>query len=596
MKPRSLLFGLILLSFLARSAGAADWGIYGATICAAPGDRSTSTPWSLAAPDGEGGAYMGWSDNRSGTARIFLQRVTSGGGPAAGWAFHGIPVTPWIPDRQYGPALAADPAGGVFMVWLEGEERWEAPYPVLRVTRLGADGSPKASWPAAGVTVTTTAHSNSIPAVEPDASGGAYVMWVGSTSAQAYAIYLHHVLGDGTLDPSWPAGALIVGQSVDPLNPALAPDGQDGVLLAWDESRYPEDGIRYRAQRILVNGSPAPGWDPDGVLIQTTSTPNNTWRAPKITADGNGGAVVSFREFKNGEQHYGLYARRVASNGQFVAGWAAAGTPVATTPPAVGRSTLVSDGAGGAILFWESLEEGAGVFPPWRVWAQRLDANGSVASGWPSDGRRIGAADRFADKPVAVADGAGGAFVTWSDHDETGFERLRVHHVKSDASNAGGWGADGAELAPGSPIDHSQVDASSVFDGSQGIFAFWSDAAYPATEVKVLGQRFDPAPPTGVGPSPGPITNGLSVHPNPAFATATVRVRLQAAARVSVAVHDLAGRRVRTLAEPSLVAAGETPWTWDLRDDDGRRVAPGVYRMVARRDDGVDTAPVVVLR
>ena len=592
MNPRPILLSLsVFLWCLPMHAVAADWGIYGATICAAPGERSTSTSWGLAAPDGAGGAYMGWSDGRSGIPRIFLQRVTSGGGPTPGWAFHGIPASSWTPIRQIRPSLAADPQGGVFIVWLEGEDSWENPYHAVRVTRLGESGAPKPTWPASGVVVGTNANSFFDPAVVPDASGGAFVMWRSSTSAQEMYLNLHHVLGDGGLDPLWPVGGLIVAQNANNLNPAIATDGLGGVLLAWDESRFPDEGIHYRAQRILVDGAPAPGWDPAGVLIRTTSTPNNTWRAPGITPDGTGGAIVAFREFKDGEQHFGLYARRVTSGGAFASGWANEGTPVATTPPSAGRFGIVSDGGSGAILFWESFETGA-VFPPWRIWAQRLGANGLVPAGWPAGGRRIGSADRYSINPVGLSDGAGGAFITWSEPDETGDERLHVHHVEADGSDALGWGPQGAELAPGIPNDRTQSGVSLARSAS-GIFAFWSDYTIPPNGINVLGQRFDPAPPTDVGP-PQVGAKGLRVHPNPALAT--VQVHLLTPGRVSVTVHDLAGRRVRSLEEHFVAFPGGRPWTWDLRDDHGRRVAPGVYRIVARGEGEVEAASVVVLR
>jgi hypothetical protein len=593
---RILLCVSVVLPSFAGGSAASDWGIYGATICAVTGDRSTNTSWSLAASDGAGGAYMGWSDSRSGIPRIFLQRVTSGGGPAPGWVFHGTPVTPGGAVRQVRPALAADPTGGVFMVWLEGEESWDNPFLELRVTRLGGNGAPKAPWPAPGVVVTSAAFSNSEPAVVPDASGGAYVMWHGHPDPETYALYLHHILNDGSLDPVWPAGGLIVAPSTDLIASAIAPDGLGGVLMAWNQAHYPEDGFHYRAQRILMAGAPAPGWDPSGVLIQTTTTPNNTWRAPGIVPDGSGGAVVTFREFKAGEEHFGLYARRVLGNGQFAAGWAITGTPVASAPPEVGPFATVTDGAGGAILIWEEFE--FGFFPPWRIWAQRLSANGSVPAGWPTDGRRVGSADRGGVNPVAMADGAGGAFVTWTEQvtaDQSAYDRLHVHHLKADGSDAPGWGTEGAEFAPGTPNSRTQADVSLAYDGTQGIFAFWTDYTVPPTDTKVLGQHFNPAPPTDVGPLVG-SSKSLRIDPNPAFAAANVRLRLAEAAHVSVTIHDIAGRRVRTLVERTLVSAGEAPWTWDLHDDDGRRVAPGVYRIVVRRDQGAESAPVVVLR
>ncbi len=49
------------------------------------------------------------------------------------------------------------------------------------------------------------------------------------------------------------------------------------------------------------------------------------------------------------------------------------------------------------------------------------------------------------------------------------------------------------------------------------------------------------------------------------------------AAEVSLAIHDLAGRRVRRLTH-ARAEAGSHRAVWDGRDDAGRRLPSGVYR------------------
>ncbi len=51
---------------------------------------------------------------------------------------------------------------------------------------------------------------------------------------------------------------------------------------------------------------------------------------------------------------------------------------------------------------------------------------------------------------------------------------------------------------------------------------------------------------------------------------------VQGIAAVTLAVYDVAGRRVRTLADTSY-PAGASEITWDLTADNGHAVAPGVY-------------------
>jgi subtilase family serine protease len=67
------------------------------------------------------------------------------------------------------------------------------------------------------------------------------------------------------------------------------------------------------------------------------------------------------------------------------------------------------------------------------------------------------------------------------------------------------------------------------------------------------------------------------VLPNPFTARTTIRFGLAQAAPVTLDIHDVAGRRVRSLAEGTPYAAGAHALEWDARDDDGRGVRAGVY-------------------
>jgi len=68
----------------------------------------------------------------------------------------------------------------------------------------------------------------------------------------------------------------------------------------------------------------------------------------------------------------------------------------------------------------------------------------------------------------------------------------------------------------------------------------------------------------------------LAAWPNPFNPRVTVAFHLDAPARGEVAMYDLAGRRVRTLAGGEL-PAGETRLVWDGRDHRGREMPSGTY-------------------
>ena len=69
---------------------------------------------------------------------------------------------------------------------------------------------------------------------------------------------------------------------------------------------------------------------------------------------------------------------------------------------------------------------------------------------------------------------------------------------------------------------------------------------------------------------------GLEASPNPSNAPARLRYTLGQGARVRLDVLDVQGRRVRTVFDGER-AAGTYSAAWDLRDDAGAAVAPGLY-------------------
>jgi predicted outer membrane repeat protein len=86
------------------------------------------------------------------------------------------------------------------------------------------------------------------------------------------------------------------------------------------------------------------------------------------------------------------------------------------------------------------------------------------------------------------------------------------------------------------------------------------------------------------------------IVPNPFTARTTVRFGLAQAAPVALDVYDLAGRRVRRLANGESYAAGAHAIEWDARDDAGRTVRAGVYFCRLRAGAYVAVKRMILLR
>jgi hypothetical protein len=88
----------------------------------------------------------------------------------------------------------------------------------------------------------------------------------------------------------------------------------------------------------------------------------------------------------------------------------------------------------------------------------------------------------------------------------------------------------------------------------------------------------------------------LRTWPNPFNPRSTIDFRLPGAAAVHLAVHDAAGRRVRTLAAGVVLDEGAHVLTWDGRDDNGRDVPSGVYFYRLLAADAAVSRRVTLLR
>jgi hypothetical protein len=97
-------------------------------------------------------------------------------------------------------------------------------------------------------------------------------------------------------------------------------------------------------------------------------------------------------------------------------------------------------------------------------------------------------------------------------------------------------------------------------------------------------------------PGQGPFVTRLYVpQPNPSRSHAAIRYSLAAEGRVSLRVHDLTGRVVRTLCASSM-KRGAYSVTWNGRDDRGRSLAHGVYFCRLAAGDYRATEKVVLQR
>ena len=135
--------------------------------------------------------------------------------------------------------------------------------------------------------------------------------------------------------------------------PQLSSDGAGGAIITWQDYRSGDYDIY--ARRVDASGTPQ--WGDNGVAICTAG---NTQSYPQIISDGSAGAIITWQDYRNGNDD--IYARRVDASGTPL--WAADGVAICMAGHGQFNPQIISDGSGGAIIAWEDYFD---------IHAQRVD-------------------------------------------------------------------------------------------------------------------------------------------------------------------------------------------------------------------------------
>ena len=173
--------------------------------------------------------------------------------------------------------------------------------------------------------------------------------------------------------PQWTAdGVALCSAAGFQLDPATISDGAGGAIVSWQDNR---SGTNYDIYAQRINSAGAPQWTADGVAL-CTAAGDQGGRA--IASDGAGGAIVAWFDTRSGTNNYDIYAQRIDSAG--APQWTANGVALCTAAGAQIDATIISDGAGGAIVSWQDNRSGTN----YDIYAQRINAAG--APQWTADG------------------------------------------------------------------------------------------------------------------------------------------------------------------------------------------------------------------
>ena len=464
-----------------------------------------------------------------------------------------------------------------------------------------------ANWVLDGVAICTATGDQHFPTIVSDGAGGAFVTWHDLRSGSANLdIFVQSVNASGAVQ--WAVDGMPLCTATGSQEyPKIISDDAGGAIVTWADYRNGSDWNIF-AQR--VNAKAAVLWTIDGVALCAATGWQNL---PTITSDGAGGAIVTWQDERSGNRD--IYAQGVNASGGIQ--WTGNGVALCTRTGDQDSPTIISDGAGGAIVTWYDYRSGAP-----DIYAQRVNSKGAVL--WTTDGVPLCTAANYQTLPTIVSDDAGGAIVTWGDR------RSGNYHIYAQRVNASGvvqWTANGVALctamgdqwvptivpdgaggaivtwydvrsgnsdiyaqrvsalgvvqwaANGVPLCTATGDQSYpqiISDGAGGAIITWMDDRSGNSDIYAL--RIDANGSTGVTASDAPAVpiELQQNYPNPFNPTTTVAYSVPERCNVALKIYDVSGKCVARLVDKEQEKGSYTV-AWNGKDETGNSMASGIY-------------------
>src|SRR5262249_35778865 len=148
-------------------------------------------------------------------------------------------------------------------------------------------------------------------------------------------------------------------------------DGTGGTVIAWQDGRV--DTVTGVFVQRLSNAG-APMWKTGGVSLEASISGSYAFSPKSMINDGNGGFIIAWIDSR-AEPSSAIHVQRFTMNGQIDPQWPAGGVALVDSGFGAGAPSVVTDGAGGAIVFWEDARDtSTGIAED--IYAQRVNANG----------------------------------------------------------------------------------------------------------------------------------------------------------------------------------------------------------------------------
>jgi hypothetical protein len=198
--------------------------------------------------------------------------------------------------------------------------------------------------------------------------------------------------------------------------PKLRGDGNNGVIIAWQDKRNALDFDLY-AQRLDALGNIK--WAANGIVVCNAT--GNQEELDLTNENIPNGIVICWTDHRSLiSNNSDIYIQKIDTLGNNV--WASNGVALSSSFLDQKNSNIVGDGTGGAIVVWQDSIAGN----QWDIRSQKVNSNGLQQ--WALNGIAVSDHSTSQTQPVNISSFAGSCIYAWEDN-RNGIEDIYIHRL-----------------------------------------------------------------------------------------------------------------------------------------------------------------------
>ena len=267
--------------------------------------------------------------------------------------------------------ICNDGAGNAFIFWRDYRNEPTVFGGDIYAQKLDMLGIPQ--WVNNGTSLVSGFGGQFDPQVLNDNENGFYLIWrTTSNSFKDYTLHAQRFTNNG--NKMWGTSGITVQSGLGTVTyPIITLDEQNNLLITWLLVHIGSNNdLGIFVQKIDKNGTVK--WGSSGLALNTLE--GILKLSPQISNDLKGGAIVVWSDNRNSNSD--IYAQRVSSTG--IKLWQENGLPICKKTGSQNANNIISDDNGGALIFWEDVQE-----TYYNVCVQRIDSSGNKLFG--ADGK-----------------------------------------------------------------------------------------------------------------------------------------------------------------------------------------------------------------